>query len=226
MNLKIIITGLLFFSITFILGCDKNPTKRLLQPETVFSVSSWADMIVYDEGVKTGGDTPVMLTTQEGQKVTLESYKSPASGVMCLEYTWDGSSVWHYDENTGEKDYFGFDWTGFTFAVKNSDVPESSSTRDISPGAYTKISFKIKGTLSSNVNFFLKFKPYKGATESIWRTSIGDHVLTETWTAYDFTIPGTQATAIENYLVCVFEYNGAERGNGGTVYLDDIKFTK
>ena len=208
-------------------GCDSNPTNKLLNPAVTVNATAWTTpFLIYENGIASGGDIS-FLTSQEGQSADFNYGNNPAPGsIRCVKYSWDGSAVSHYNDN-GTVSYVGSDWAGFGFAVKNSNVTNSPTTRDITPGAYTKVSFKVKGSLGSNVALQLKFQQTTGTTfTATWQSNLGDSTITANWQTYSFTIPGSQANNIQYYLIISLQNLGSAKSNGAIVYLDSIQLTK
>ncbi|MFC1500927.1 hypothetical protein ACFL58_00560 [Elusimicrobiota bacterium] len=212
-----IIFSLLFLPVFF--GCSDNPQSNLVSPQVFPGNTAWGDWVLYDDELKNNGDF-IFLRSQEGQTINVSVFDKPGVGFKCMMYSWDGSEVTDYTTNTRE-----FDWVGFRLAVQDSNDPNSPANKDITPGAYTKISFMIRGELYDDVVAKLKFEATPSITNT-WTSNVGDHVITDDWVRYEFPISGASASNIQDYLIVVYEYSGAEQGHGGTIFLDDIKLTK
>lgn len=191
-------------------ACDKKPVNRLANPTTSNTTGStvWtAPWIVYDDEIKTGGGI-ARFTTPEGQVLDFASTENPHSGLDCVKFSWDGSEVRPYaDPNTAEHS-----WVGFSFKVLNDNIVNSPSTKDLSPGHYTKLSFYARGTLSANVT--LRVKGAGATSETIIP-------VTSAW--QHFTAPTGTLTDVDTFAIFVLGSNGSSKTNGGIVFLDDIQ---
>ncbi|MCX5782626.1 MAG: hypothetical protein NT145_08020 [Elusimicrobia bacterium] len=198
-------------------ACDKNPADKILNPTTIVTAASWSGpYVIYDQELRTGGDV-VFFTSQEGQTLDFSCYERPADGSKCLKFSWDGSEVTDYNSGNVRT----FQWVGIGLAVKDSNNQDSPSTKDMTPGGYTKLSFKIRGSLNASVAFQMKFEA-NSTTTNIYTSSLADH----DWHTVEFPVSGSLAAGIKYYVILSFQYFGSTKGNGGTVYLDDIQFLK
>jgi len=211
-------------------GCDSNPTNKLLNPtgsSVTVNTSSWSNpFLIYKSELLTSGDV-TFFNSQEGQVLNFFDTSSPVPPALTnIRYSWDGSAVTHFNAN-GSLGNTDFIWTGFGFAVKNSNLRNPSLTKDITPGHYTHVSFNIKGSLSSNVAFRIEFQQTLGTTFDVyWQSNSGDSKITDSWQTYTFAIPGSQANQLQYYLILSFQNLGSTKSNGGTVYLDNIQLTQ
>ena len=210
----------LALSLAVFAGCDSNPTNKLLNPAVVVHTSAWANpFIIYENELKAGNVQ--FFTTQEGQILDFNSTESVANGsTKSLKYSWDGTAVTPYSSRVPTTG-----WSGFGLAVQNPNVPNSPVTKDITPGHYTQVSFKIRGGLSSNVAFRLQVQAAGNVIIASWQSNTTYNKITDSWQTCSFTISGPQ-NKVAYYLTFTFINLTSERCNGGTVYLDEIQITK
>ncbi|MCB4792311.1 MAG: hypothetical protein LHV68_10570 [Elusimicrobia bacterium] len=213
----------------FFTGCEKNPVKKLINPADSNAIGIWdtnGDWVIYDDEIKTGGAI-LFFNSLDNQVLDFNCRDNPHSGSKCLKYSWNGKDVYAYGATPGlEHDYCGFSLTA------SKDVNSYlTATRDISGGTYTKISFWARGDLNTFV--YLRLEGNNGTDTSLsgtdaWMSSDLAPV-TSSWQKYEFNITGNM-TAIKDFVKIVLKYNEGVSpntvvGNGGTVFIDDIKLT-
>jgi len=202
-----------------ITGCsDQNPSDRLINPipkgatnTTQWSTKPW---VIYDDELKTGGGM-MYYSSSDGQKLDFASTENPRSGTKCIKYSWNGSSVYDYGRQIWQKDWCGWgiisgkDWTSY-----------DTSSRDLSESGYTKIVFWVRGNIDSNttIKFEGPVREDKGGTDFIRLTSAG---LTSSWQQKEISLSGTDLSDVKDFFKVIFE-----KGAGGTVYIDDIQYTR
>ena len=207
-------------------GCDSSPTNKLLNPagSAVIVNAPWTNsFLIYKNELMVDGRGVQFFTSQEGQVLDFNSTENVASGsTKTFKYSWDGSRVTPYTTGISE-----VTWAGFGLEVLNSNG--SPATKDITPGAYKYLSFKIKGSLSSNVALRVEFRQSAGTVFDIWwQSNPGDSRITDSWQTYNFDLQGygLKAAKLQYYLIISFQNLGTGQSNGGTVYLEDIQFTQ
>ncbi len=205
---------IIFLLIVFMSGCELNPFDKLLDPTTEGTLgnTSWGDWVVYDDDLRTEG-TIMFMPGWENQEVEFRvAGQGSPQGNKCFKYSWNGEDVYNWDTNLWQHA-----WCCLSFIADTDWQEFGKTTKDFTPGDYTKITFWAKGALSLNTKVSF-CGPNTG--EEIEVT-----ILTDSWKQY--TIELNQLTNITAYFSVVFSYSGGETpGKGGIVYLDDIRFTK
>jgi hypothetical protein len=225
---------LMFFCAMFLCisqGCDNAPINKLIDPTVSNKTGTWpAEWVLYDDEIKTGG-TVQMYTTMEGQELLFNSTDHPYQGTQCVKYSWDGSAVTEYLTNTRENGFVGFGLIAADSVNRYSEV-----SKDLTLAGYTKISFRVRGSLNTNV--YLRIEAQNGnyltpSGTNAWQSNTINRRITGDWQQYEFSLSGSQAT-IRDFVrvILVYDEDGnpntpnTRQGNGGTVYLDDIRLTK
>ena len=131
----------------------------------------------------------------------------PKNGRKCIKLTWVGNV-----NDTG-KSYFGFGLraTEYIGGIVN-----------LSTSGYASLKFWIKGNLYTNCSFEIKIP--KGNTSWAQKVLSATEV-TPYWTEYTIQLPNIEdMTEIEFDIAISLLADGTT--NGGTIYLDDIRFTR
>lgn len=198
-------------------GCDKNPMNKLKEASTASNSSSWSGTyVVYDDELRTGGDV-MMIGWGDNFTVDFNSRENPLNGVKCIKIAWDGGDVMTVNGATNL-------YTGLALIVAKNYADYLTTTRDLSPGGYTKVTFWAKkGFMSSNT--VLRMESPNGTSTSIAPANAYETALTDDWAFYSFDITGSLANA-RFFVNIVLKTTGTTKGNGATIYLDDIKLAK
>ncbi len=203
--LTILVTGLLpLFS-----ACDRAPVQKIVNP-TVYT-NTWTSpvWVLYDDAVRTGG-TIGMHTTLEGQSLDAAVRDNPHSGSQCFRFSWDGSEVTQY--STGLREYT---FAGFSFIVADDTSKWDTTTKDLTPGGFTTLTMWVRGTLNSNVVVSVT------AFSNTWNGTVSD-----TWQKISIPLTGASFSGAKEYVSVFLVYSPVSlsgRGNGGTVFMDDVQ---
>ncbi len=200
-------------------GCDSNPIGALIYPD-VNNSTTWAkEWVLYDDDVKTRGsfDFPTYTdywATRPSQ-LTLEYDKTAHTGRRCILISWDGSPSDAYDGQA-------FNQVGYVGFGLQSANPVAGI--DISPGNYRKLKFWAKGSLNSGVVLRVETEGATeydaGGTPGVW-----EGVVSNSWQEYEVTLK--QLSAVKDmFRVILKNTNDPNQSNGGTVYIDDVRFTQ
>ncbi|MFH1378837.1 MAG: hypothetical protein ABII23_01045 [bacterium] len=221
MRQKILI---LFYVMMFsaIIGCDRHPFKNTsaLESEGLLPEVS-SEFIIYDDQIKTGGNL-FTFPGGENQTVDLESRDNPCRGKKAICYSWNGKQVFDGTLQIYRHDYVGLD-LGIS---QGSDDYDALSPRDITLGAYTKASFFVKGSLSANTT--VKFEVVDDGNTATDAPQKVVSSLRSSWEKHEITgISVSDLTNVKDYFKVTFIYTQptgtTTHGNGGTIYIDDIK---
>jgi hypothetical protein len=237
---KRLLLSLLFTTLFFLVGCEKNPLNKLINPDNPVTSGTWGNKwTLYDDEFKTGGAL-YFFTTMDGQTFDANCENAPYSGRKCIRYSWDGRPVTAYSTMQTKSDYAGF---GLMVADEITKYPTSAAQnisniniKDLSN--YNRISFRARGSLANNVylrvegnsndsNFYARSSGYPG----VWVGQVSDQ-----WQqfSFDLSISTNSLATAKDYVkvVLVYDEDGDShtanhgQGNGGTIYLDDICLEK
>lgn len=206
-------------------GCDKHPENRLINPTENNTTGTWSpDWALYDDELRTNG-TIMSYTTPEGQVLDFMSTERPRTGLRCIKFAWDGQSTTEY----ASPGVLQHGYVGFGLIVANQTQNYLQESKNLTGAGYTTISFWARGSLNSHV--YLRLEGYNGSRTSIsgfdaWQSNSSDRVIDDQWRQYSFTLTGS-AAAVREYvkILLVYNDNGTAipvRGNGGTVFIDDL----
>ena len=216
MNRNIIkLLSFCLFRVICFTSCERYPVSALLGIPN--RIDSWPEVwYLYDDEINTKGSlAPFKWESYTGcadwDKVALDfSCKDhPKNGRRCVKLTWVGNS------NDPGKTYFGF-------GLKATE--QDGRTINLSTSGYTKLKFWIRGTLYNNCSFQIKVP--KNETESWAKSELltNSDINVGTWKEYVVALPTEDMDKVEYDISISLIANGTT--NGGTVYLDDIRFTR
>jgi hypothetical protein len=205
-------------------ACENAPISKLVNPTLGNTTGTWGGpWVVYDDEIKTRG-TVMMFTTKDGQTLDFSWRENPHQGSKCIKYSWNGGDVTSYETGATEHDF-----VGFSLIVADDVNKYNAVTKDLTPGGYTRISFWARGSLSSDV--FLRLESNNGGPTTVsgtnaWLSNATDRKVTSSWQRYEFALSGSLAST-KDFVKVILKFDpgvaGAARGNGGTIYLDDIR---
>lgn len=217
MNKRLI--TLLSFCLLFVIfftSCERYPIRSLLGiPE---QIDSWPDIwYLYDDEINTKGslapyrweDSPYCADWNK-VKLDFACTSHPKNGRKCIQFTWVGNV------NDPGKSFFGF-------GLKAREYGQAYKYIDLSTSGYTNLKFWIRGNLYTNCTFEIKIP--KTETTYWVEKKLSDVEITSSWTEYAISLPEIEEmTEIEYDVSISLVTDGIT--NGGTVYLDDIRFTR
>lgn len=199
---------ILFFLV--LIGCDQNPFDKLYDPTGDGALrGEWGPWVIYDDQLKTRGG--VMLCPSDEHQTFAEVTENPRSGERCIKYSWDGTLVW------SEKHGKLVNWTAAVLIVAPT-WRDYGQEKNLRLGDYTKITFWVRGNLSSDAD--IRFEGPGDYEEGECDFKRLDQ-LPGDWCEYkiDFT-SNTNLSRAKEFFKIVFD------GGGGTVYVDDITYTR
>ena len=204
-------------------SCERYPVRALLGiPE---QIDSWPDIwYLYDDEINTKGSlAPFKWERSTGcadwDKVKLDfaCKYHPKMGRNCMQLTWVVNS------NDPSSSYFGF-------GLMAREYGQVYKYIDLSTSDYENLKFWIRGTLYNNCSFEISIP--KNETEKWVIQTIKANELSSDWTEIVVSLKNVidEMTKIE-YDIAISLVADVINGepsitNGGTVYLDDIRFTK
>lgn len=192
-------------------SCDHNPLDKLFDPIGDGALGGeWGYWKIYDDQLNTRGG--VMLSPSEEHQTFAEVIGNPHSGERCIKYSWDGTKLW------SEKDGKLVNWTAALLIVAPTWQEYEKGEKDLSPGNYNKITFWIRGNLSPGAK--VRFEgpgKYPGSCDSTDDLT----TLPGGWQRKEIAFTSkTDLSQVKEFFKIVFI------GGGGTVYVDDITYSK
>jgi len=182
-------------------SCDQSPLDKLLDPTGEGALGGgWGPWKIYDDQLNTGGG--VMLCPTDEHQTFAEVTGNPHSGTKCIKYSWDGQWVQ------------GKNWTAALLIVAPT-WQEYGQEKDLGLGEYNKITFWVRGKLSSGTIRF-EGPNTPGGTPS----TTGPTPDPSTWKMGTIDLSGFDLSHVKEFFKIVFD------GGGGTVYVDDITYSK
>ncbi len=212
----------LFLSMLSVYSCDKGPRlSRLYDPGTEEIISSgWGDWVIYDDMLKTRGDVNAFTEIQD---LDFEYKDNPYQGNRCIKFSWDGSDIIDYADGTTQHNFCGFGLVVVPDASAYNYDTTKMPGKDLTPGGYTKITFYARGTLSPYTT--LRLESPNGTYESTPPSDAWEDQVTSSWKKYEFNV-SAPLSDVKEFVRIILKYVGSGRGDGGTVYIDDIRYEK
>ncbi|MDR1941948.1 MAG: hypothetical protein LBQ47_06455 [Endomicrobium sp.] len=209
-----------------ITGCDRNPMSSFLYPDVSESVDWTQEWMLYDDTLKTRGsfDFPTFTDYWATRKaeLNLEYKKNPHSGSKCMYINWDGSESHPYDPNNGSLQPLQNSYVGFSIP---SASPQSGIY--IPAGTYFKMKFYVKGKLAYGVVLEVKGpqSPTGYSYGEVYESAEGAEF--SDWQEITIDISPAAMLPVGNlFSVALVNKRATLSSNGGTIYLDDIRYTK
>lgn len=200
-----------FVCVVFFTSCEKYPVDALLGLNA--PIAAWPDTwYLYDDEFNTKGNSEPYVWKDDPfcdswNNATLDTKctNAPQSGTRCIKFTWGGNS------KSPEKTFFGF-------GMQSRN--EIGGIIDLTNSGYKWLKFYVRGNLYNNCVFNLSI-PDK-ITYSVTSSEI-----TSTWQEVEIDITGVQMDNLKFVvgLALAVDKDGIPT-NGGTVYIDNIRFTK
>jgi hypothetical protein len=218
MKVKILLTA----SLIFVLGCEKNPVDRLVNPLPDGDVSQSSGIFsIYSDELTTGGGVG-FIPGGENQAIDFLDQSSPQRTRTQVRFTWNGGDV---TQNGSPQHLFA----GFILpiTVDAADLPAATG-RDLSSFGYTKLTLYLRGSLSANTTLRIEGPDDGQGGITAAQTNLTGSTVNSNWTQITLNIPSGHFTNIQTFLTLTFQYDQPPRttapGEGGVVYLDDIQY--
>jgi hypothetical protein len=215
-----------FAGFLMLAACERNPVNRLSDPlaDGVVPQSSGTYMI-YDEELETGGGLG-LIPGSGNQNITLADTSEPRRTLRQIRYTWNGQDVFNPDTMTVEHDFAGFsllvspDFTTIT----------SASAKDLSSPGYTTLKMAVRGSLTANTKLRIEGPNTDPPTFTSPILELDSSQLTGEWQDVSLAIPANHFSSVKAFVTISFQYTQPPRttnpGDGGVVYLDDIRYVR
>lgn len=217
----------------FLISCERNPMKRLSDPFAEGALNAWSGIFkIYDDDLITGGNVAFIPSdlTPPNNNMTIDfknTEDNPPEGIMCLKYTWNGQDL---DWN-GKNEH---DWAGVSLIVATHwSLYTTTPGKNLSAAGYTKITFKARADIDSST--YVKFEGPVSTTTTA-PTRGGNRYLRlnsaelSNWQSYAISFNTNDFKSVKDYFKIVIEYpkgiGSSLYGNGGTVFVDDIRYER
>lgn len=199
-------------------ACEKNPIEKLTNPVPDGAVApAGSPFVIYDGELKTGGGIG-LIPTGDNQSIVLNDRSEPRLSANSLRYSWNGQPV------NGQQAFAGFSLV----ITPDFSTLNSAPVKNLSAAGYTKLTLFVRGHLSAQTKLRIE-GPDSGsghASPFLEKTSLGDD-----WEAV--TVPITAPAdfaAVRIFLTVSLQYaqpaGTTQAGEGGTVFLDKIRYEK
>jgi len=196
-------------------GCQTMPADYLRDPRPDGATGIWAGQwLIYGDELETGGGL-LLFPSDENQTIDLvfRHPNDPERGNV-IHYSWNGEEV------AGQYTFSGVSFT----VASNWRAYDITPPKDLSAGGYTKISFDVWGDLSegTKVEFW---GGRRSATTGRLKLDNDDG-----WVHLDIPLRENDLKKVREFFVIVFQFaepsGHSEPGQGGTVYVDNIRYEK
>ena len=195
-------------------SCERYPVRALLGiPDRLDSCPDiW---YLYDDEINTKGsmepkrweDSP-SCAEWDKVKLSFACTDHPKRGRKCIRFTWIGNV------NDPDKSFFGF-------GLMATEYP--GGVVNLSESGYVNLKFWIRGELFKNCKFVIEIPNSEGVSWAYKEFTDSD--ITSNWQEVAIQLTNIEyMKAIEYDISLSLVADGIS--NGGTVYLDDIRFTK
>lgn len=195
------------------ISCEKYPISALTQLPSPIDSWPYPWYLFNDELNTKGSMEPFVWSNSEFLRygrgtLDLASRETPQSGKCCIKMTWIGANIGSIPDN-----YAGW-------GLMATEL--SGGKKDLSTSGYTDLKFYLRGNLSENCSLKIEIPTY-----SISRTFTSADI-SSSWQEIELSIPNVSImTAVEYYLaVAMFPTAAGQPTNGGTIYIDNIRFCK
>ncbi|AKL97996.1 hypothetical protein [Endomicrobium proavitum] len=209
----------------FTAGCENNPAGALIyNGVNDTDPASWASPFV----IYANGDIMTrVLPFSKSVGAYTNIWEAYANATNVLEAQYDGES--HTRHKSIKMGWDGspsqvFD-NGNTVYLATFWLPTSAGTsgKDLTPGAYTKISFWVKANLYTNAQVSIKVLNNDNSGNSPYAvTSI---TALQDWTYYEIPLSPSPALTY-TYITVQMSPIAGNVTNGGTIYIDDIRLVR
>lgn len=205
-------------------SCRKNPIERLVNPYGDSSVPGVSGTyVIYDDELKTGGAVG-FIPFGENQIIDFADKTSPRRSADQLRYQWTGLDTSSTTAGASQHDFAGF---SLFFAPTIAGAATSPGV-NLAPGGYTKVKLWVRGDLSAENRLRIEGPDDGNSGTPTARVELTGDQLAQGWQEVTLPIPPTDFQNVKVFLTISIQYSQPPRttaaGNGGTVYLDDIRY--
>ncbi len=190
----------------FCFGCEPAPLDYLRDPRPDGATGIWTGQwLIYGDKLETGGG--IVLVPDSGNQMINLSFHDPERNNVIM-YSWNGQDV------AGQHEFSGVSFT----VASSSKTYDITPPKDLSAGGYKKVTFYAKVNLSENT--FVRF------TGPVTSFSVEQKVNCD-WNRFTIFFEPHMLRTVREFFVISFHYTGNNKsGNGGTVYVDDVRYER
>lgn len=204
-------TSILILLLFFFQGCESNPTKFLEDPRKDSAIGEWSgEWLIYGDKLETGGGI-ILQPGAENQELNSE-FRDPEAPEHnnVIRYGWNGKKV------AGQ-----FIWSAMDLSVAaNAETYDITPSRDLSPGGYRRLTFWTRVSLSDST-----IVEFRGVLPSFRVQQRKD----SDWKQFVISFEPHMLGNVKDFFVISFQYIGNAKdghGNGGVVFVDEIRYEK
>ena len=218
-------TRRLFFLVAAALAlaaCERNPVDRLVNPNDQGGVPQFGDTyVIFDDELKTGGGVGLI---PGGENQTLD-FRAPSDiGSFSIQYVWNGKDV--FNSETGEFQHL---FAGFALSVTELFEDLAGATgKDLSGPGYTTLRLRVRGALSQETSLRIEGPDDGAGGITPARTELT--TLGPAWQDVTLAVPAGDFANVKTFMTVTFQYDQPPRteppGEGGTVFLDDVRYVR
>lgn len=222
-KIKIAVLSFFFMSLFVLVSCERYPISALTNIPS--SIDSWpTTWYLYDDTINTKGslaprvwDDSRFLESGNGS-LSFDCKESPYQGWYCIKMVWyDNPSL----IKSGCSPYAGW-------GLSATD-PIDIGSKSMVTSDYTRLEFEAKGSLSSGCAVKIEIPRHDSMdTDNIVIDNTGTNQLKSYWKTFSIPISKTKSSwGIQQYYIAIAMIRSSSYvTNGGTIYLDNIRFTK
>lgn len=203
-------------------GCRKNPIERLTNPYANAQVPGVSGTFtIYDDELKTGGAVG-FIPSGENQSMDFQDTSSPRRTARQIRYSWTGGDTTGNTPGTTQHAFAGFS----LFQAPTVAQVATSTGTDLTFAGYTKMTFWIRGSLSEGN--IVRIEGPGDTVSTPARLELADSDINGGWVFESISIPPGDFRNVKVFITVSIQYAQPPRttaaGNGGTVYLDDVRY--
>lgn len=230
MKEKILKTVCILMMISPLFSCESKTLKQFNNPYPEGALNAWSGVWkIYDDDLITGGNVAFIPSDLDPPNNHLAisfnvTQENPPEGTRCMRFDWDGKELYWAEQGRVEHD-----WAGVSLIVATHwSLYDSTPAKDLSAGGYTKITFKAKAFVDNNttIKFEGPVREDKGGKDYVRlsNTQLAD------WNTYTINVTPLDLKAVKDYFKVVIDFptgkNNGPYGNGGTVFVDDVRYVR
>lgn len=212
---KIALLIVALFCVVSFISCDRYPVEAIVGIPG--RIDSWPNpWFVYDDQINTRGNMEPFRWVDDPYcaswlyaSVDFSHTGGVKRGNRCMKFTWVGDQT-----DTSGATYFGFG------LMAREVLGEKMA---LGKAGYINMKFWIRGSLTENCSFRIEIP----GTMSDNSATLNSSQVTSEWTEVTVPLDIYPTEEVEYVIAFALKPTDASlKTNGGTVYLDDIRFVK
>lgn len=210
-----------------VVGCKRNPVDRLANPVPSGALpGSSGIFVIYADELRTGGGAG-FIPGGENQSLAFDDRSEPRHDNRAIRYEWNGGDV--FDPSTGTVQHL---FAGFVLPVTSSlaDLDTATGKDLTATTTYMRLQFFARGALSTATKLRIEGPDDGSGGITPARMELDSSQLTSNWQEFTLNVPPGDFSDVKVFLTISFQYEQPPRtesaGNGGVVYLDDIRYVQ